>query len=64
MKLVIDPDLCTGHGRCYYYAPGLVEADDAGYGQVIEPDVDLPPERMADAELAVRSCPELAASLR
>lgn len=61
MKIRIDSEACTGHGRCYAVAPELFEADDSGYGQVIEEDVA--PEREADARRAVASCPERAISI-
>lgn len=58
MKIRIDHDACTGHGRCYTLAPALFTADDEGNGQVI--DELVPPEREADARRAVGSCPERA----
>ena len=61
MKIRIDSELCTGHGRCYSLAPTIFEPDDAGTGQVI--DAEVPPEREADARRAVASCPERAVIL-
>ena len=58
MKIRIDHDACTGHGRCYTLAPALFAADDEGNGQVI--DEMVPPEREVDARRAVGSCPERA----
>ena len=58
MKIRIESDACTGHGRCYSLAPALFEPDDDGAGQVI--DEEVPPEREADARRAVASCPERA----
>ena len=58
MKIRIDSELCTGHGRCYSLAPTIFEPDDAVTGQVI--DGDVPPEREAVARRAVASCPERA----
>ncbi|MCU4183229.1 ferredoxin [Acidiferrimicrobium sp. IK] len=59
MKVTIDTDRCTGHGRCYSLAPEVFEADDEGYGAVIGGgDV---PEALADkVELGRASCPEQA----
>jgi ferredoxin len=59
MKLRIDTDACTGHGRCYALAPELFDADDAGYGVVIA-DGPVPAELAQRAELAVANCPERA----
>lgn len=61
MKIRIDPDLCTGHGRCYALAPALFTADDEGFGVVVSEDV--PEGRGADARRAVASCPERAVIL-
>ena len=58
MKIRIDSDLCTGHGRCYSLAPTLFEADDEGFGVVI--DEHVPADREADAKRAAASCPERA----
>ncbi len=61
MRLRIDEDLCTGHGRCYALAPELFDADDYGHGTVT---VDQVPEGLVDqARLAVGNCPEGAITL-
>ncbi len=31
MKIVLDSDRCTGHGRCYALAPDVYDADDEGH---------------------------------
>jgi ferredoxin len=61
MRLRIDTERCTGHGRCYDLAPELFTDDDDGYGQVLveEPDES----QLAAARLAVNSCPERAVIL-
>ena len=58
MKVVIDTELCTGHGRCYALAPDVFDADDRGHGEVRidEP----PPELEKQARLAAANCPERA----
>jgi len=58
VKVVIDSELCHGHGRCYMLAPDLFEPDDRGHGVVIvgEPSED----RRRQAELAAANCPERA----
>jgi ferredoxin len=62
MKVSIDHDRCTGHGRCYVTAPALFTDDDYGYGQVVGSGEVSPAERDA-AELAVNACPEGAVSI-
>jgi ferredoxin len=59
VKVVIDPELCHGHGRCYMLAPEVFEADDRGHGQVVAA-AELPPELLKKAELAAANCPERA----
>jgi ferredoxin len=61
MKISIDPDVCTGHGRCYVFAPEVVEPDDAGHGTVVLPDV--PPEHQDAARRAAENCPEGAVTI-
>lgn len=58
MRIVLDPERCTGHGRCYEAAPDVFDADEYGHCVVVAADVS------ADAEpavrLAVANCPEQA----
>jgi ferredoxin len=61
MRLVIDQELCTGHGRCYALAPDLFEPDDVGRGVVL---ADTVPEQYREqAHRAVAGCPEGAVAL-
>ena len=62
MKLRLDTDACTGHGRCYTLAATLFAADDDGYGRIILHG-DVPAELEAEARRAVGSCPEQAVAL-
>ncbi len=61
MRLRIDADACTGHGRCYVTAPDLVDCDDEGYGSVLRADVGPDEEELA--RKVVLACPERAAHL-
>ena len=61
MRVRIDPDVCTGHGRCYSLAPEVFEPDDYGHGKVILDEV--PDELRAKADLGVQNCPEHAISV-
>lgn len=56
MRIEVDGDACTGHGRCYSLAPDLFEADDDGY--CATRSLDVPPGQEGQAQLAVDSCPE------
>ena len=61
MKVSVDLERCTGHGRCYSLAPDVFESDDEGHSAVIATEV--PPELEAQARLGVENCPEQAISL-
>jgi ferredoxin len=56
VKVVIDSELCHGHGRCYMLAPEVFDADDRGHGLVVAESP--PPELEAKARLAAANCPE------
>ena len=56
VRIEVDPDLCTGHGRCYALAPDLFEADDDGY--CVPGVLDVAPAMEDQARLGVDSCPE------
>ena len=60
MRLHIDTETCTGHGRCYALSPELFEADDEGYGQLTEPTGEVPGGLEEAARRAVNNCPERA----
>jgi ferredoxin len=62
MRVSIDHDRCTGHGRCYVLAPELFVDDDEGYGQVID-DGEVAPDQIEAARNAVSNCPERAVLL-
>ncbi|HEX5586500.1 MAG TPA: ferredoxin [Acidimicrobiia bacterium] len=62
MRVAIDTERCSGHGRCYVLAPSLFVDDDRGYGQV-RGHGTVAPEREADAQRAVVACPEQAITL-
>lgn len=61
MKLRIDADACTGHGRCYVLAPGVFEPDDEGHSVALFDDI--PAELLDQAQLAVANCPESAITI-
>ena len=63
MKLYIDPEQCTGHGRCYRMAPDLLTYDDQGYVSVRGEAIIVPADQTEFAEEAEGTCPEGAISL-
>lgn len=62
MKLKVDESLCSGHGRCWKFAPAVFSLDDAGFNTAVGQVVDVPPEEKENAGKAVRACPERAIS--
>jgi ferredoxin len=55
-KMLIDLDLCEGHGECVLAAPDLFALDDAGEKAVLLRE-DVPHELMDQARDAVAICP-------
>ncbi|MCZ4278480.1 ferredoxin [Rhodococcoides yunnanense] len=64
MKMQIDSNACTGHGRCYTLAPHLVEPDDMGYAVPSGVPIDIDPADEALAKKLVGTCPEGAISVQ
>ena len=56
MRIEVDPEVCTGHGRCWSLAGEVYEADDDGY--CATRSLEVPPELEHAARLGARNCPE------
>jgi ferredoxin len=56
VKLGLDVERCTGHGRCYALAPNVFDADDHGHCVLLAAEV--PPAHQREARAAVLNCPE------
>ena len=56
MKIVVDGERCTGHGRCYILAPEVYDADDDGYS--IPGERGVPAGQESKARLGAANCPE------
>ncbi len=55
MKVVVDRDLCQGHGVCESEAPAVFAVNTKGVLEVLD---ETPPEqRRAEIEAAVAFCP-------
>ncbi|MDO8390346.1 MAG: ferredoxin [Actinomycetota bacterium] len=61
MKVILNVDTCTGHGRCYTLAPALFDCDEQGHSVLLVDDVDG--DLLAQARVAVTNCPEGAISI-
>ena len=56
MKVRVDREKCTGHGRCYMLAPEVYEPDDEG--SCVIPNEQVPLEHADVARRAGLNCPE------
>jgi ferredoxin len=63
VKIVIDTERCTGHGRCYSLVPELFDSDDQGHSLLVAPGADIPADQQRRAQVAVDNCPEDCISL-
>jgi ferredoxin len=63
MRVKIDGEHCTGHGRCAKYAPNVFKLDDDGYNENRGGEVDVPPGEEDNARRGMKSCPEQAITL-
>jgi ferredoxin len=63
MKVKIDGDLCTGHGRCSAVAEQFYKLDDNGYNADRGKTVDVPAGLEAAARLGSKKCPERAITI-
>ncbi len=62
MKIVVDRDLCDGHGMCEAMAHEYFELDDDEILTVLDPS---PPEQdRAKVHAAIQACPALALTLQ
>ena len=59
VKVLIDPDKCEGHGRCFSTAPAVFDSDDLGQGIVIG-DGTVPADQEELVRLCEQNCPEYA----
>lgn len=61
MRILIDDDRCSGHGRCYTLVPSLFDSDDQGRGVVLS--ASITDDQVQAARSAVLNCPEQAISI-
>jgi ferredoxin len=61
MKIRLDKDTCTGHGRCYILAPQIFDEDERGHC-VLKLET-VPEELQGKARTGVDNCPEHALSI-
>jgi ferredoxin len=61
MRIEVDTERCTGHGRCYTLAPTVYEADEEGYCATTS--LEVPPDLEEAARIGARNCPERAITI-
>ena len=61
MRVVVDWDLCEGHGQCEFAAPEVFTINDDGDLEVLQEEPDE--SQRGKVELALRKCPTQALSL-
>lgn len=61
MKVLVDWDLCEGHGQCEFAAPDVFTIDDDGELEVL--DVSPPASERRAVQQAVRRCPTRALAI-
>ncbi|BBZ43541.1 ferredoxin [Mycobacterium parmense] len=61
IRVSVDDERCTGHGRCYTLAPDVFDADEVGHSVVRVTGVSGDLE--AQAVTAEQNCPERAITL-
>jgi ferredoxin len=64
MKVHIDDEKCSGHGRCAKFAPNVFRLDDEdGYNSDRGKTITVPAGEEANARLGTKSCPERAIAI-
>ncbi len=62
MKVTVDAEVCTGHGRCYALAPDVYAPDDRGHCEIVG-DGTVPADLHDAARLGRDNCPESAITI-
>jgi len=61
VRVRLDPEKCTGHGRCYVLGPDVYGEDDAG--RCVPRWSEVPPDLADQARAGADNCPEGALEL-
>ena len=58
MRIRLEQDFCSGHGRCYMLAPEVYDEDERGH--CVLKHTEVPAELEAKAREGADACPESA----
>ena len=61
MRVVIDENLCDGHGKCERIAPEIFKLDESGMARVLVSELN--PAQLEKAKATVMLCPTKAIRL-
>jgi ferredoxin len=61
MNIRLEPERCTGHGRCYVLAPEVFDEDEQG--RCVLKLATVPSKLREQARTGVESCPEHALAI-
>ncbi len=62
MRVVVNLEVCNGHGRCYVLGPDVFASDDFGHCEILSKEI-TDPEHVRQAQLGAENCPERAISI-
>jgi ferredoxin len=57
MKIIVNREACSGHGRCHAVAPEVYTLDDDGYNAA-DGEFEVAEHLHAAARLGADNCPE------
>jgi len=63
VKVIVDPEVCTGHGRCWTHAPEVYTLDSNGYNAETGVPIAVAPAQEMAARLGAQMCPERAITI-
>lgn len=63
MRMRIDGENCSGHGRCAKYAPNVFRLDDDGYNADRGSEIEVSADEEKAALMGMKACPERAITI-
>jgi ferredoxin len=63
VRVKIDQELCSGHGRCQVLAGRVYKLDSDGYNADRGKTLEIPPDLEPEARKGAKLCPERAITI-